>query len=272
MVDAEVKREKPVSKELTQGAIEINLLIEAIFQKFGYDFHNYSHASFHRRLLKACSKFQCNSISDLLHRTLNEPDFFPLLLDNLTVTVTEIFRDPSVYRVLREEVLPHLRAYPEIKIWCAGCAGGDEVFSIAIMLLEEGLYDRAIIYGTDINPSILKRARQGILSLDSIQKGTQNYIAAGGKQTLSDYYTAKYDAALLNQKLQQKIVFSDHNLVTDGAFGEMQLILCRNVLIYFNRQLQDHALTLFLESLSTRGFLCFGHQRRHQFLRVSNSS
>ncbi len=238
--------------------LEMKLLIDAVYQKYGYDFRNYAHASFKRRLVKARIKHDCKNIAEILYRTLTEPDFFSVLINDLTVTVTELFRDPSVYRAVREEIVPHLKTYPEIKVWCAGCAAGEEVFSLAILLEEEGLYNHSILYGTDINPLALECARDGIVSLAKIKDGTKNYFEAGGKQSLTSYYTAEYDAALLRSELRENLVFSDHNLATDGVFGEMQLIFCRNTLIYFNRDLQDRAIGLFRESLCPGGFLCLG--------------
>jgi chemotaxis protein methyltransferase CheR len=248
--------------------LEMKLLSEAIFRKYGYDFKNYAQASFKRRLMRACFKLNCGSLPELLHKVLTEPDFFARLLNELTVTVTELFRDPHFYFALRNEVVPYLRSYPEIKIWCAGCAAGEEVFSLAILFLEEGLYERSIFYGTDINPLVLKRAREGILPLDAIKDGTKNYFAAGGKRSLHNYYRAKYEAAIIDQNLRRQIVFSDHNLVTDRSFGEMQLIFCRNVLIYFNRELQSRVLKLFTQSLSNRGFLCLGMKENLNFSSV----
>lgn len=249
--------EKPDSQNL-----ELKLLIEAIWQKYGYDFRMYAMASFKRRILRVLVKYGFSSISDLLHKTLTEPDFFALLLNELTVTVTEMFRDPHVYKSLREQVFPYLKTYPEIKIWSAGCAGGEEVYSLAILLKEEGLYDRAIIYGTDINPSALRRAKQGILDADSVKGATKRYFDAGGKVSLHEYYTAKYGAVLLNSNLRERVIFSDHNLVSDAVFGEMQLVVCRNALIYFNRELHERAIGLFKDSLCPGGFLCLGTKER----------
>lgn len=241
-----------------QEDVEINLLIEGIYQKYGYDFREYSMSSFKRRLLKACLKYNCNGFAALLHKILTEPEFFSVLLNDLTVTVTELFRDPDVYKLIRSDVIPYLRTYPEIKVWSAGCSGGEEAFSIAVMLKEEGLLNRTTIYATDINPAALLKAREGIVSLDSIRDGTFNYFKAGGKFTLNNYYMAKYSAALIDYSLRKNIVFSDHNLVTDGPFGEMQLIFCRNTMIYFNRSLQERALKVLKDGLCPGGFLCLG--------------
>jgi len=239
--------------------LEIGLLVEAIRSKYGYDFSNYAEASFKRRIERAMQKYRCATIAELLHRTLVEPSFFSSLLNDLTVTVTEMFRDPKVYRTLLDEVFPYLRTYPEIKIWFAGCSGGDEVYSMAILLKEAGLYDRTLLYGTDINPSALKRAKKGIIDIGLLKETTQRYFEAGGTSALHSYYTtASYGDALLSPALRQNIVFSDHNLVSDGVFGEMQLIFCRNTMIYFKRELHDQAIGLFEKSLCPGGFLCLG--------------
>jgi chemotaxis protein methyltransferase CheR len=242
----------------TPGAIEMALLIEGIRSKYGYDFRNYSEASFKRRIGRAVGKYGCANVSELLHNTLKDPSFFSALLNDLTITVTEMFRDPQVYRTLKDEVFPYLRTYPEIKIWFAGCSGGEEVYSLAILLKEAGLLERAILYGTDINPSALKRAKSGILDIGLIKESTARYFEAGGNSALHSYYTASYGAALLEPALRKYMVFSDHNLVSDGVFGEMHLIFCRNTMIYFKRELHDHAIGLFTKSLCMGGFLCLG--------------
>jgi chemotaxis protein methyltransferase CheR len=238
--------------------IEHRLLVEAIFNKYGYDFRNYAEASFKRRIDRILFKHGFENVAGLLHRVLTEATFFSQFLNDLTITVTEMFRDPNVYRAIREQVFPYLKTYPEIKIWFAGCAGGEEVYSTAILLQEEGLFDRTILYGTDINTSALARAKQGILDAELIKTATQRYFESGGKSSLHSYYTANYGSALLSSNLRARMVFSDHNLVCDGVFGEMHLIFCRNTLIYFRRELQDRAIGLFKASLCSGGFLCLG--------------
>ena len=257
----------------TPGTIEMALLIEAIRTKYGYDFRNYAEASFKRRIGRALGKYKCENVAELLHKTLVDPGFFSMLLNDLTITVTEMFRDPQVYKTLKEEVFPYLQTYPEIKIWFAGCSGGEEVYSLAILLKEAGLFERAILYGTDINPSALKRAKSGILDIGLLKESTARYFEAGGNSALHSYYTsASYGSALLDPGLRKHMVFSDHNLVSDGVFGEMHLIFCRNTMIYFKRELHDHAIGLFTKSLCLGGFLCLGlkeglsvSSHRHEF-------
>ncbi|OQX96483.1 chemotaxis protein CheR [candidate division KSB1 bacterium 4572_119] len=245
--------------------IEIELLLEAIYQKYGYDFRKYSRASIKRRILHRLAKTDLDSVSEMQHRLLYDVEFFDKLLLDLSVNVTEMFRDPNFYLDVRKEVFPVLKTYPYLKIWHAGCATGEEVYSLAIMLREEGLYDRALIYATDFNEVVLKKAKQGIIPLNEIQKYTANYQKAGGKESFADYYTAKYNSALIDQSLKKNIVFSDHNLATDGVFGEMNLIFCRNVLIYFKKELQNRVIGLFRESLCNLGFLCLGSKESLMF-------
>lgn len=252
-------------------SLEIKLLIEAIFQKYGYDFSNYADSSFRRRLSRAMIKHRCKNIADILHRILTSPQFFSMFLNDLTVTVTEMFRDPSVFKSIRENVVPYLRTYPEIKLWFAGCAGGEEVYSMAILLKEEGLYDRSILYGTDINLSALKRAKAGIVEADSLKDATRRYFEAGGKSSLHSYYSTGYGSAVLHGSLKDRLVFSDHNLVSDQAFGEMQLIFCRNALIYFKKDLHDRAIGLLADSLCSGGFLCLGSKESLVFSAYRNS-
>jgi chemotaxis protein methyltransferase CheR len=240
--------------------VELRLLVDAILHKYGYDFRGYAQASFKRRVNGAVVKYRCKNIAELLHRVLTEPGFFSLLLADLTVTVSEMFRDPFVYRAIRGQVIPYLKTYPEIKIWFAGCAGGEEVYSMAILLKEEGLYDRSILYGTDINPAALRRAKDGICDAATLKDSAKRYFDAGGRSSLMSYYTVSYGAALIEADLRRNLVFSDHNLVSDGVFGEMQMVFCRNALIYFGRELHDRAIGLFKESLCSGGFLCLGNK------------
>ncbi|WP_051445045.1 CheR family methyltransferase [Desulfocurvus vexinensis] len=245
--------------------IEIDCLLEAVFRRWGYDFRNYSRAHVRRRLLHRMELSGMPSIPAMMHHALTEREFFGSLLAALSINVTEMFRDPPFYRALREEIVPRLRTWPFVKIWHAGCATGEEVYSMAIVLREAGLEGRARIYATDFNPEALRQARDGIYPLDAIRNYTRNYQAAGGEASFSDYYTARYDSALLDRALREHVVFSEHNLVTDGVFGEMHLIFCRNVLIYFNAQLQARALDLFHDSLCPGGFLCLGTKESMQF-------
>lgn len=244
---------------------DIKALVESIHRMYGYDFKDYAEASFKRTLLRAAEKHKCKDIHDLLHRILTDANFFTLLLRDLTITVTELFRDPPVYKAIREKVVPYLKTYPEIKIWFAGCANGDEVYSTAIMLKEEGLLERCLLYGTDVNPVALKRAKEGIIPPDHAKEAAARYAEAGGKASLEDYYTEDLRALVLNGNLKKRMVFSDHNLATDGVFGEMQLIFCRNVLIYFKRPLHNRAIQLFANSLCSSGFLCLGSKETLNF-------
>lgn len=250
---------------LDSTAIELRLLIEAIFLKYSYDFREYSGASQKRRVHHAMQQMDCENISELQARVLHDPDAFMALLQYLTIPTSEMFRDPSYFLALREQVVPHLHTYPSLKIWIAGCSTGEEVYSMAIMLKEEGLLERSIIYATDINPISLERARKGVYSLERMRSYTASYQMAGGKSAFSDYYTAAYDNALFDRRLIDNVSFADHSLATDEVFSETQLVCCRNVLIYFNRKLQERALGLFHESLCNRGFLGLGSKETIDF-------
>jgi chemotaxis protein methyltransferase CheR len=245
--------------------IELDLLLEAIFRKYNYDFRQYSKASVRRRIQAALGPFGADSISALQALVLHDNSAFARLLQFLTVPVTEMFRDPHYFRAIRELVVPHLRTYVSLKIWVAGCSTGEEAYSLAILLDEEGLLDRSMIYATDINPQSLKKAEAGIYNLKDMAKFTDNYQKSGGKRAFSDYYTAAYEAAAFSARLKQKILFTDHSLATDSVFSEMQFISCRNVLIYFERKLQDRAIGLFLDSLAPEGFLGIGEKESLRF-------
>lgn len=245
--------------------IEVRLLLEAIFQRYHYDFRGYSLASIKRRLKQALDRFQCSSISVLQDRVLHDPAMFPSLLAHLTVQVSELFRDPHYFQTIREKVVPHLRTYPSLKVWVAGCSAGEELYSFVILFREEGLEERTIFYATDINPEALRRARDGVYSLDRLQLFTENHRRSGGKSSLSDYYTAAYGGAQFDRSLAARAVFSDHSLVTDEVFAEAHLISCRNVLIYFDRDLQNRAIGLFRESLVRKGFLGLGAKESLRF-------
>ena len=244
---------------------EIRLLVEAIYHKYGYDFRDYSVASLKRRLVQARARFGCENFSALQERVLHDPSLMPHLLNFLTVQVSEMFRDPSFYIALREKVVPHLRTYPSLKVWVAGCSHGEELYSLAILFREEGLESRTMFYATDINTEALASAEAGIFPLDRIALFTENHRKAGGKSSLSDYYTAAYRGALFDKTLRKRAVFSDHSLVTDSVFSEMHLVCCRNVLIYFNRELQDRAVGLFKDSLVRKGFLGLGAKESLHF-------
>jgi chemotaxis protein methyltransferase CheR len=245
--------------------IELELLLEAIFRKYKYDFRQYSRASLRRRLQGAMSALDAKSISGVQDIILRDNSAFARLLQYFTVPVTEMFRDPHYFRAVREIVVPHLKTYPSLKIWVAGCSTGEEAYSLAILLEEEGLLERTMIYATDINPQSLKAAEAGIYGLKEMAKFTDNYQKAGGKRSFSDYYTAAYDAAALSAHLKRKILFTDHSLATDSVFSEMHFISCRNVLIYFERGLQDRAIGLFCDSLAPEGFLGIGEKESLRF-------
>jgi chemotaxis protein methyltransferase CheR len=245
--------------------IELELLIEAILRKYQYDFRHYSRSSLKRRAAQAMAQLGCKNISQLQERVLHERGALPIVLDYLTVPTTELFRDPEYYGALRTEVIPHLHTYPSLKVWVAGCSTGEEVYSTAILLEESGLLGRAIIYATDINPRSLEKAKRGIYSLDSLKQASVNYQRSGGKRSLSDYYRAAYEAVQLDRRLVRNAVFSDHSLATDAVFTEVQLVSCRNVLIYFDRPLQDRAIGLFYDSLVRRGFLGLGSKESLHF-------
>lgn len=245
--------------------IEIRLLIEAIYLKYSYDFRDYSGASIKRRVHHALRQLECRTVSALQERVLHDPGMFMQLLQYLTIPVSEMFRDPDHFLAVRQEVVPLLRTWPSVKVWIAGCSTGEEVYSMAILLREEGLLDRTIIYATDINPRSLDKAKQGIYSMQDMQAYAQNYRKAGGRRDFSEYYTAAYGNAIMDSTLRENVTFADHSLATDSVFSETQLISCRNVLIYFNKDLQDRAFGLFHESLCHRGFLVLGSKETLDF-------
>ncbi len=250
--------------------LEIDLLLEAIFRHYGFDFRSYAYASIKRRLWRRAHQEGLRSISGLQERVLHDSACMERLLLDLSVNVTAMFRDPEFYLAFRQKVLPVLRTYPFIRVWHAGCSTGEEVYSMAIMLREEGLYDRARLYATDINESVLKAAKTGIFPLSHMQEYTQNYLRAGGRRSFSEYYVAKYDGALFDQSLISNVVFAQHNLVTDGSFSEFNVIFCRNVMIYFDRELQDRVHGLFYESLANFGVLALGRKESIRFSRFED--
>lgn len=245
--------------------LEFRLLIDAIYHLYHYDFRGYALASLRRRLKSAMTRFGCVTLSKLQDRIMHEPAAFPVLLNYLTVQVSEMFRDPGYFQALRTKVVPLLRTYPSLKLWVAGCSAGEEAYSLAILLHEAGLLSRALIYATDINPHSLQRAAAGVYDVDRIAGFTANHQKSGATSSLSDYYTAAYGRAVFDKALRDHIVFSDHSLATDSVFAEVQLVSCRNVLIYFNRELQDRALGLFSESLCYQGFLGIGAKESVRF-------
>ena len=250
--------------------IELRLLLEAVLARYSHDFRGYAGAALKLRVQRALPRLGCETISQLQSRVLREPVAFQQLLEVLTIPFSEMFRDPAYWLALRRQAAPLLRTYPSLKAWVAGCATGEEVFSLAILLHEEGLLERTIIYATDINPSALEKARRGIFTIDSVRAHTANYQVAGGTQAFSDYYSAAYDAVRFDPALLRNVTFADHSLATDAVFSETHLVSCRNVLIYFDRALQDRALGLFHESLCRRGFLGLGSKESLQFSRYAD--
>ncbi len=244
---------------------EIQILIEAIRDKYGYDFRSYAPDMVRRRVLRRLTLSGLASISELRLKAIAEPDFADLLLKDFSINVTEMFRDPDFYRSFREKIVPALREVPFLKIWHAGSATGEEVYSMAILLKEEGLLDRAKIYATDFNKAVIQKAREGIFPLARMRDYIANYQKAGGREIFAEYYAARYKGAIMDQTLKTNIVFANHNLVTDEIFGDMQLIICRNVLIYFNRELQNRVLNKFRQSLDSGGFLCLGSKESLTF-------
>jgi chemotaxis protein methyltransferase CheR len=245
--------------------IEIQLLLEGIYRHYGFDFRSYAYASLRRRIWKRIDADRLKTISALQDRVLHDPSMMERLLLDLSINVTAMFRDPGFYVAFRRDVVPALRTYPFIRIWHAGCSTGEEAYSMAILLEEEDLYDRTRIYATDINEVVIRKAKEGIFPLDRMQEYTQNYLRAGGTRSFSEYYTAMYDGALFAPRLMRNIVFSQHNLVTDRSFAECNVILCRNVLIYFDRNLQQRVHKLFYESLPIYGYLGLGSKESLRF-------
>jgi chemotaxis protein methyltransferase CheR len=253
----------PESDELE--ALEIRLLLEGIFCRYGFDFRDYAYASIRRRIWNQIHAEGLGSISEFQGRVLHETACMERFLLTVTVNVTTMFRDPSFYRAFRSRVVPHLRAYPFLRIWHVGCATGEEVYSMAILLHEEGLYPKCRIYATDMNEEVLARARAGIFSLAVVQEYTGNYLRAGGSGSFSEYYTAKYDNIIFQRSLSDNIVFAQHNLVTDSSFNEFHVILCRNVMIYFNEALTARVHELLYGSLALSGFLAVGNKESIKF-------
>lgn len=251
-------REPSASDEIDD--IEVDAFVQALVRRYGYDFSGYAPASLRRRVLALPVTFQLEHLGELTTRLLREPDLVPKVIARMSVPVSEMFRNPSVFRKLRDEVFPLLASYAQINIWQAGCAHGQEVYSLAILLKEADLYERCHIYATDFSEEALARAREGIFPLREARLYGENYLAAGGRHTLSDYYHARYDFMKLDDGLKRNVTFANHNLVADGVFCEAQLILCRNVLIYFSTPLQERVLGTFRDSLVRGGFLCLGNR------------
>jgi len=244
---------------------EVTRLLDAIFTRYHYDFRRYASASLKRRIASALVRLDCQDVQALEAQVLADPRAFSELLRFLTVQVSDLFRDPAFFRAIREQVVPHLSTYPSLKLWVAGCATGEEAYSLAILLAEEGLLERAQIYATDIHPESLRVAAEGVFALERFARFSQNYQLAGGKSSLSDYYTARYSSAVLDRSLRKAILFADHSLATDSVFAEMHLVSCRNVLIYFERNLQDRAVGVLTDALCRLGFLGLGSKETLRF-------
>jgi chemotaxis protein methyltransferase CheR len=240
--------------------IEVALLLEAIFRRYGFDFREYAPASLKRRLWRRAHAEGLETISALQSRVLHDPACMEQLLLDLSISVTTMFRDPSFYTAFREKVVPLLKTYPFARIWVAGCSTGEEVYSLAIVLEEHGLLERTRLYATDINEAVLERARLGVFSLEKMREYTQNYLLAGGTRAFSEYYLANYDGAVFDRRLVENAVFAQHNLVSDRGFNEFHAIVCRNVMIYFDRSLQGRVFQLFHDSLIRFGVLALGHK------------
>ncbi|ELR73922.1 Chemotaxis protein methyltransferase CheR [Fulvivirga imtechensis AK7] len=238
--------------------VEIELLLEGVYQRYGYDFRDYARTHVRRRILNRLQLSQLESISQLQHHVLYDPDFASLLIKDLSISVTEMFRDPAFYRAVRDKIIPALKTWSYVKIWHAGCSTGEEVYSMAILLKEEGLYDRVQIYATDFNEYSLKQAREGIFSLEDMKQYSGNYQQSNARHSFSNYYFSDFGLAIMDQSLKKNIVWANHNLVTDSDFTETHMIVCRNVLIYFNRGLQNKVYKLFYSSLVNGGILCLG--------------
>jgi chemotaxis protein methyltransferase CheR len=249
---------------------ELEVLINEVFEYHGFDFSGYSHASLKRRVDRLYQMDGFKSLGEMLTKIRLEPGYFKRMIEEITVNVTEMFRDPLFYSVLREEILPVLATKPFIRLWHAGCASGEEVYSMAILLQEANLLHKSLIYATDINPLVLDTAKKGIFPLQMMKQYSENYRLSGGKKDFSDYYTANYGFAKFSNDLSAKMVFSEHNLVSDGSFNEFDLILCRNVLIYFDKELQERAFTLFDNSLAKLGYLALGTKETLKFSSLQN--
>jgi len=243
---------------LEMEELEIDLLLEAIQRRYGYDFRDYARASLRRKVRQLAATVGVGHISELVPRLLHEPELFSSVVGAFATPVTEMFRDPLFFKYLREVIVPYLKTWPFVRIWVAGCATGEEVYSLAILLREEGISERCTLFATDFVDPVLRNAREGIFPLRSMKTNIANYRRAGGRETLSNYYHADYDSVIMEADLKKNITFANHNLVTDGVFSEVHLILCRNVLIYFNSALQNRVLELFHSSLLHGGFLALG--------------
>ncbi|MDN5423693.1 MAG: protein-glutamate O-methyltransferase CheR [Chryseobacterium sp.] len=250
---------------------EVEYLIKDVYERYGYDFSEYSRASFKRRVNRIWLIDRFTSFAELRYTVLNDPEYLKRFVEEITVNVTEMFRDPHFFKALREKILPQLGTYPLIRIWVAGCSTGEEAYSMAILLKEANLYHKSLIYGTDLNPSVLETARSGVFPLQQMKLYSENYILSGGKKDFSDYYTANYDSVQFDKSLKEKLILSTHNLVSDSSFNSFQLIICRNVLIYFDRDLQERVFKLFDNSLENLGYLALGSKETLRFSKLDKN-
>lgn len=243
----------------------IELLINDVFELYGYDFTDYSRASLRRRISRLYTLDKFPSFAELRYRVRNDADYLKRFVEEITVNVTEMFRDPGFYKILRTEILPRLGTHPYIRIWHAGCSTGEEVYSMAILLKEANLLHKSILYATDLNPNVLEKARAGIFPIAHMKQYSENYMASGGREDFSSYYSANYDGVKFDESLNKCMVFSAHNLVSDSSFNEFHLIICRNVLIYFDKELQDRVFELFDKSLGMLSYLALGSKETIKF-------
>jgi len=250
---------------------EVEYLIKDVHEMYGYDFSEYSRASFKRRVNRICLIDRFTSFAELRYTIINDPEYLKRFVEEITVNVTEMFRDPHFFKALRENILPQLGTYPLIRIWVAGCSTGEEAYSMAILLKEANLYHKSLIYGTDLNPSVLETARAGVFPLQQMKLYSENYMLSGGKKDFSDYYTANYDSVKFDKSLKEKLILSTHNLVSDSSFNSFQLIICRNVLIYFDRELQERVFKLFDNSLENLGYLALGAKETIRFSKLDKN-
>lgn len=250
--------------------IEIELLLEGMYRYYGFDFRSYSFPFIQRRIWHRIHAEKLKSISGLQERVFHDPALMKRFYADFSINVTEMFRDPSFFLSFRNKVIPKLRDYPFIRIWHAGCSVGQEVYSMAILLHEEGIYDKTKIYATDMNGTLLEEAKNGVFPLDRMQMYTKNYLEAGGTRAFSEYYTVKQDKVIFHPFLRDNVVFAQHNLATDHSFNEFHIIICRNVMIYFNKSLQDHVHQLFYESLSLSGFIGLGNREGIRYTRYAD--
>lgn len=250
---------------------DINILLNDIMDLYGYDFNNYSKASIKRRVNRLFSLDKFPSFAEFRYHLRTDSDYIIRFVEQITVNVTEMFRDPSFYKALRDQVFPHLGTYPHIRIWLAGCSTGEEAYSVAILLKELNLFNKSLIYATDINPDVLEKARKGIFPLSQMKQYSENYNLSGGSREFSEYYSANYNLAKIDETLKSKMIFSTHNLVSDHSFNEFQLILCRNVLIYFDKDLQAKVFSLFDQSMENLGFLALGSKETLRFSPIAGN-